>query len=293
MENTRMISELKEILESQEFRCFKGELPFVVGQETGGRTVIYDLVQAPHILLGGCPGSGKTMFIHTIILSLLYRNSPERVKFLLLDQGMCDLYKYKYGEIPHVIRPVAMDLHESSKALKWAAAEAEKRRKDFEATRVCNLEEFNTLAAHSSCGDGRTQYTPYPRLVIIINELAVLHFQENREVRSAVDSLLDLGRAVGIHLIISTQSPSLVLTHRVDACIRSRIAFKLHKDESEVLLGMAGSEKLNSPGDMLFFPRDYQEPVRIQVPYLSYLDVGSVIEHIVSQKKWMDFSEVT
>ena len=120
MENTRMISELKEILESHEFRCFKGELPFVVGQETGGRTVIYDLVQAPHILLGGCPGSGKTMFIHTIILSLLYRNSPEKVKFLLLDQGMCDLYKYE--GIPHVISPVAMDSHESSEALKWAAA---------------------------------------------------------------------------------------------------------------------------------------------------------------------------
>ena len=291
MDRSRLILPLPEVLESQEFRCFKGELPFVVGQEIGGRTVIYDLVQAPHLLLGGMPGSGKTMFIHTIILSLLYRNSPEKVKFLLLDQGMCDLYQYE--EIPHVISPAAMDLHESSEALKWAGAEAEKRIKDFAATRVCNLEEFNSLTAHTSCGDGRTQYTPYPRLVIIINELAVLHFQENREVRSAVDSLLDLGRAVGIHLIISTQSPSLVLTHRVDACIRSRIAFKLHKDESDVVLGMAGSEKLNSPGDMLFFPRDYQEPVRIQVPYLSYLDVGSVIEHIVSQKKWMDFSEVT
>lgn len=281
MDDSRLILPLPEVLESQEFRCFKGELPFVVGQEIGGRTVIYDLVQAPHILLGGCPGSGKTMFIHTIILSLLYRNSPEKVKFLLLDQDMCDLYKYE--GIPHVISPVAMDSHESSEALKWAAAEAEKRIKDFAATRVCNLEEFNSLAAQSSCGDGRMQYTPYPRLVIIINELAVLHIQENREVRSAVENLLDLGRAVGIHLIISTQSPSLVLTHRGDACIRSRIAFKLHKDESEVLLGMAGAEKLNSPGDMLFFPRDYQEPVRIQAAYIPYSELDSLVDYIISQ----------
>ena len=276
MDRSRLILPLPEVLESQEFRCFKGELPFVVGQEIGGRTVIYDLVQAPHLLLGGMPGSGKTMFIHTIILSLLYRNSPEKVKFLLLDQGMCDLYQYE--EIPHVISPAAMDLHESSEALKWAGAEAEKRIKDFAATRVCNLEEFNSLTAHTSCGDGRTQYTPYPRLVIIINELAALRFQDNREVEDAVGRLLHLGNAVGIHLIISTQIPSQGLTRIVDTCIRSRIAFELHDEyESKALLGMAGAEKLTGPGAMLFFPCDYQEPVLLQGAYVSDMEVRNVV----------------
>lgn len=263
---------LHEVLESREFRCFDGELPFVVGRGIDGGNVIYDLVRAPHLLLGGVIGSGKSMFIHSIILSLLCRNSPDQVKFLMIDQGMCDFIRYE--GIPHLVSPAAMDWDESLAALKWAVAELEKRIRDFRTTGVTDLKSFNSLAAHSPSEEGGTQFTPYPRLVIIINELAALRLRDSREVGSAISYLIHRGQATGIHLIMSTQVPSVGITWEIHNTIRCRAAFEIsNKEESELLLGVAGAEKLVGNGDMLFFPPEYQKPIRVQGAYVSSEEV--------------------
>ena len=276
---------LRELLESREFCCHEGELPFVVGRETGGRYVIYDLVATPHLLLSGATGSGKSIFIHSTILSLLYRNSPEKVRFLMIDPEMIELSLY--NGIPHLIIPVVSDVRKSSAALGWAVAEMEKRVRAFAAAGVHDLAGFNSLAAHSPSQDGRRKYDPFPRLVIIINELADLMLRDSREVEEAICRLAIYGRITGIHLIISTQQPSAdVVTGLIKTNMRSRIAFAVTSQiHSKMILDRTGAEKLTGCGDMLFFPHDYLKPVHIQGAYVYRTEVRRVVDYLIFHPK--------
>ena len=271
---------LRELLESGEFCRYDGELPFAVGKDIGGRTVIYDIVRTPHLLIGGATGTGKSVFIHTIILSLLYRNSPDNVRFLMIDPQMVELTLYR--RIPHLIIPVVTDVHKSSAALNWAIAEMEKRFKCFALAGVRDLEGFNSLTDNFPVGDGGPKTEPFPRLVIIINELTDLMLGAGREVEDAIYRLTSLGRIAGIHLIVSTQRPSTdVITGLIKSNMRSRIAFAVHsQNDSRIILDSAGAEKLIGNGDMLFLPRDKKKPVRIQGAYVSIDEVTRVVDYI-------------
>ena len=284
LNKTPSLLQLRELLESREFRMYRGKLPFAVGKDIEGRNVIYDLVSTPHLLLGGATGTGKSVFIHTIILSLLYTNSPKEVQFLMIDSQMVELPVYKW--IPHLIMPVITDARKSSAALNWAVAEMEKRLKLFAAAGVRDFDGFNSFAscASSLYDDGESQYDPLPRLVIIINELADLMQAARNEVEEAIYRLTRLGRIAGIHLIISTQRPSgNVITGLIKANMLSRIAFAVpSQTDSRMILNTAGAEKLIGRGDMLFFPRDYKKPVRIQGAFVSETEVSDVVHYIIS-----------
>ena len=284
LNKTPSLLHLRELLESREFRNYRGKLPFAVGKDIEGRSVIYDLVSTPHLLLGGATGTGKSVFIHTVILSLLYTNSPKEVQFLMIDPQMVELPVYK--RIPHLIIPVITDARKSSAALNWAVAEQEKRLKLFVAAGVRDFDGFNSFdsCVSSLYDDGESQYNPLPRLVIIINELADLMQAARSEVEEAIYRLTRLGRLAGIHLIISTQRPSgNVITGLIKANMLSRIAFAVpSQTDSRVILNAAGAEKLIGRGDMLFFPRDYKKPVRIQGAFVSDSEVSSVVHYISS-----------
>ena len=271
---------LRELLESREFRRFEGKLPFAVGKDIGGKTVIADIARMPHLLIAGATGSGKSVCINTIILSILYRTSPENVRLLMIDPKVVELSVYK--KIPHLIIPVVTDARKASAALNWAVAEMEKRYKLFAAAGARDLNGYNAMAASYRNEDGELEREPLPRIVIIVDELADLMMVAKSEVESAICRLAQLARAAGIHLIIATQRPSVdVITGLIKANMPSRIAFAVSSQvDSRTILDMAGAEKLIGRGDMLFFPQNYQKPARIQGAFVSDDEVTKVVDYI-------------
>ena len=271
---------LRELLESREFRRFEGKLPFAVGKDIAGKNVIADIARMPHLLIAGATGSGKSVCINTIILSILYRTSPEKVRLLMIDPKVVELSVYK--KIPHLIIPVVTDARKASAALNWAVAEMEKRYKLFAAAGVRDLNGYNALASSYRNEDGELERDPLPRLVIIVDELADLMMVAKSEVESAICRLAQLARAAGIHLIIATQRPSVdVITGLIKANMPSRIAFAVSSQvDSRTILDMAGAEKLIGRGDMLFYPQNYQKPARIQGAFVSDDEVTNVVDYI-------------
>ncbi len=276
----RTLLRLREILVTREFLDTGGELPFAVGKDIGGRNIVYDLVRTPHLLMGGATGTGKSVFIHSIILSLLYRNSPNKVRLLLIDPQGVELSLYR--GIPYLIIPVITDVRKASAALNWAVAEMQKRYMIFVAAGARDLNGYNSIAKFRRNEDGEPEREPLPRIVIIVNELADLMMADKSEVESAICRLAQLARAVGIHLIIATQRPSMdVITGLIKNNMLSRVAFAVSRQvDSRIILDMTGAEKLMGKGDMLFFPRDYNKPVRIQGAYVSADEVTRVVDYI-------------
>ena len=276
---------LRELMETRDFRNFKGALPFAVGKDIGGKTVLADIARMPHLLIAGATGSGKSVCINTIILSILYSTSPDDVKMLMIDPKVVELSVYK--KIPHLIIPVVTDAKKASAALNWAVAEMEKRYKLFAAAGVRDLNGFNSMAQSYVDEDGEPQYDPMPRLIIIVDELADLMMVAKSEVESAICRLAQLARAAGIHLIIATQRPSVdVITGLIKANMPSRIAFAVSSQvDSRTILDMAGAEKLIGRGDMLFSPQYYQKPRRIQGAFVSDEEVSDVVKYITSHNE--------
>ena len=276
---------LRELMETRDFRNFKGALPFAVGKDIGGKTVLADIARMPHLLIAGATGSGKSVCINTIILSVLYSTSPDDVKMLMIDPKVVELSVYK--KIPHLIIPVVTDAKKASAALNWAVAEMEKRYKLFAAAGVRDLKGFNELALNYLNEDGEPQYDSMPRLIIIVDELADLMMVAKSEVESAICRLAQLARAAGIHLIIATQRPSVdVITGLIKANMPSRIAFAVSSQvDSRTILDMAGAEKLIGRGDMLFSPQYYQKPRRIQGAFVSDDEVSQVVKYITSHNE--------
>ena len=271
---------LRELLETRKFKKFEGRLPFAVGKDIAGKTVIADIARMPHVLIAGATGSGKSVCINTIILSILYRTSPRDVRLLMIDPKVVELSVYK--GIPHLIIPVVTDARKASAALNWAVAEMEKRYKLFAAAGVRDLNGYNALAETWLDENGEPEREPLPRLVIIVDELADLMMVAKSEVESAICRLAQLARAAGIHLIIATQRPSVdVITGLIKANMPSRIAFAVSSQvDSRTILDMAGAEKLIGRGDMLFYPQNYQKPARIQGAFVSDEEVTEVVKYI-------------
>lgn len=272
----------RDLIESSTFEKFKSRLAFAVGKDIGGKTVVTDLAKMPHLLIAGATGSGKSVCINTLIMSILYKASPEEVKLIMVDPKMVELSIY--NGIPHLLIPVVTDPKKASGALNWAVAEMTNRYKKFTETGVRNIEGYNKKVKELQKSGEIDPETikKMPQIVIIIDELADLMMVAPGEVEDAIVRLSQLARAAGIHLVIATQRPSVnVITGLIKANVPSRIAFSVSSGvDSRTIIDMNGAEKLLGKGDMLFYPAGYSKPVRIQGAFISDSEISDVVEFL-------------
>ena len=272
----------RDLIESSTFKNFKSRLAFAVGKDIGGKTVVTDLAKMPHLLIAGATGSGKSVCINTLIMSILYKASPEEVKLIMIDPKMVELSIY--NGIPHLLIPVVTDPKKASGALNWAVAEMTNRYKKFTETGVRNIEGYNKKVKELQKSGEIDPETikKMPQIVIIIDELADLMMVAPGEVEDAIVRLSQLARAAGIHLVIATQRPSVnVITGLIKANVPSRIAFSVSSGvDSRTIIDMNGAEKLLGKGDMLFYPAGYSKPVRVQGAFISDSEISDVVEFL-------------
>ncbi len=276
---------LRTLLESQEFRDNKGKITFAVGKDIGGNIVLSDISKMPHLLIAGATGSGKSVCINTMVISLLYKYKPEDLKIMMIDPKVVELSVY--NGIPHLAIPVITDPKKASNALNWAVMEMTRRYELFAEFGVRNLEGFNEKLESSTeplTDKLGNKLTKLPRFVIIVDELADLMMVAPGEVEDAICRLAQLARAAGIHLVIATQRPSVdVITGLIKANIPSRIAFAVSSGiDSRTILDQVGAEKLLGKGDMLFFPQGIPKPVRLQGPFVSDEEIQSIVDFLVA-----------
>ncbi len=264
---------IREILNSEEFKNSKSKLTFALGKDIGGSVVIGDISRMPHLLIAGATGSGKSVCINTIIMSLLYKASPDDVKLIMVDPKVVELGVY--NGIPHLLVPVVTDPKKAAGALNWAVTEMMRRYDLFKETGVRKLESYNKLMQSTG---GET----VPQLVIIIDELADLMMVAAKEVEDYICRIAQLARAAGIHLIIATQRPSVdVITGLIKANIPSRIAFAVSSQvDSRTILDKGGAEKLLGMGDMLFSPTYEREARRVQGAFVSDSEIENILTFI-------------
>lgn len=272
---------LRDLLESEEYQHFSSRLAFAVGKDIAGKTVVTDIAKMPHLLIAGATGSGKSVCINTMILSLIYKSKPEEVRLIMIDPKVVELSVY--NGIPHLLIPVVTDPKKAAAALNWAVQEMTTRYKKFADAEVRDLKGYNEyVAAHQSEDENLVRM---PQIVIIVDELADLMMVSANEVEEAICRLAQLARAAGIHLIIATQRPSVdVITGLIKANMPSRIAFAVSSGtDSRTILDMNGAEKLLGKGDMLFYPQNYSKPVRIQGAFVSDQEIQGITDFLKKQ----------
>lgn len=279
-ENTAVA--LRDLLESKEFKEFPSNLAFAVGKDIAGKTVVADIAKMPHMLIAGSTGSGKSVCINTLIMSILYKAHPDDVKLIMVDPKVVELSVY--NGIPHLLIPVVTDPKKASAALHWGVAEMTERYKKFADYNVRDLKGFNQKV-ESMQGTGEDVPAKMPQIVIIVDELADLMMVAPGEVEESICRLAQLARAAGIHLIIATQRPSVdVITGLIKANMPSRVAFAVSSGvDSRTILDMNGAEKLLGKGDMLFYPQGYSKPARIQGSFVSDKEVSDVVDFLKNQ----------
>ena len=272
---------LRELLESQAYQTSTAALTFAVGKDIAGETILTDLAKMPHLLIAGSTGSGKSVCINTMILSLLYKSRPEDVKLLMIDPKVVELNVY--NSIPHLLIPVVTDPKKAAAALGWAVAEMTRRYKKFADAEVRDLSGYNKFV---ELHRGEEGYEKLPQIVLIVDELADLMMVSKNEVETAICRLAQLARAAGIHLIIATQRPSVdVITGLIKANMPSRIAFAVSSGtDSRTILDMNGAEKLLGKGDMLFFPQSYSKPIRVQGAFVSDKEIQDITDFLKKQE---------
>lgn len=270
---------LRELLESSEFQKHSSHIAFAVGKDIAGKTVVSDIAKMPHLLIAGATGSGKSVCINTLIMSILYKADPNDVKVIMVDPKVVELSVY--NGIPHLLIPVVTDPKKASAALNWAVAEMTERYNKFAELGVRDLKGYNAKVAKVEELE-EERFQKMPQIVIIVDELADLMMVAPGEVEEAICRLAQLARAAGIHLIIATQRPSVnVITGVIKANIPSRIAFSVSSAvDSRTILDGAGAEKLLGKGDMLFYPAGYAKPIRVQGAFVSDQEVSSVVEFL-------------
>lgn len=268
---------MREILETKEFIDAKSKIAFALGKDITGNVIIADIAKMPHVLIAGATGSGKSVCINSIIISLLYRSSPEDVRLLMIDPKMVELEVY--NGIPHLLIPVVTDSRKAAGALSWAVTEMQKRYKIFADSNVRNLTGYNELARKTEGME------PLPQIVIIIDELADLMMVAAKDVEEAICRLAQLARAAGMHLVIATQRPSVdIITGVIKANIPSRIAFSVSSQiDSRTILDGSGAEKLLGRGDMLFSNYGSPMPTRVQGCFVSDKEVESVVAFVKNE----------
>ncbi len=265
---------IKELIDSEEFRRAESPLTVALGRDISGRVAVADLAKMPHLLIAGSTGSGKSVCINSMIISLLYKSSPEDVRLLMVDPKVVELGIY--NGIPHLLVPVVTDPRKAAGALNWAVSEMLKRYKSFAENGVRDIKGYNELAKT------RDDLEKMPKVVIIIDELADLMMAAPGEVEDAICRLAQMARAAGMHLVIATQRPSAdVITGLIKANIPSRVAFAVSSSiDSRIILDTGGAEKLLGRGDMLFSPIGCQKPSRIQGCFVSDKEVEDVVKFI-------------
>ncbi|WP_298837584.1 FtsK/SpoIIIE family DNA translocase [Clostridium sp.] len=276
---------LREVIESNEFLATNKNLSFSLGKDIGGNCVVSDLTKMPHLLVAGATGSGKSVCINSLIISLLYKYSPEEVKLLLIDPKVVELNIY--NGIPHLLIPVVTDPKKSAGALNWAVNEMSRRYKSFAENNVRSIEGYNELVNKGIIEN------KLPWIVIIIDELADLMTVCANDVEEYIGRLAQMARAAGMHLVIATQRPSVdVITGVIKANIPSRISFAVSSQiDSRTILDSAGAEKLLGKGDMLFYPSGEAKPIRIQGAFVSEEEVERVVNFIKDQKTQVNYEK--
>ena len=272
---------LRELLESNEFTGHGSNVAFAVGKDIGGQTVVTDIAKMPHLLIAGATGSGKSVCINTLIMSILYKADPSEVKLIMVDPKVVELSVY--NGIPHLMIPVVTDPKKASAALNWAVIEMTERYQKFADLGVRDLKGYNERVDEAAKqGLEEEKYKRLPQIVIIVDELADLMMVAPGEVEDSICRLAQLARAAGLHLVIATQRPSVnVITGLIKANIPSRIAFAVSSAiDSRTILDGAGAEKLLGKGDMLFFPSGYSKPVRVQGAFVSDREVSAVVDFL-------------
>lgn len=280
---------LRDLIQSPEFQNAKSKLAFAAGKDIEGKTVVADIAKMPHLLIAGSTGSGKSVCINTLIISILYKAKPDEVKLIMIDPKVVELSVY--NGIPHLFIPVVTDPKKAAGALNWAVNEMSNRYNTFAEYGVRNLEEFNRKLDKMTFPEGEQRPEKMCQIVIIVDELADLMMVAPGDVEDAICRLAQLARAAGIHLVIATQRPSVnVITGLIKANMPSRIAFAVTSGvDSRTILDMNGAEKLLGKGDMLFYPQGYQKPARLQGAFVSDDEVSDIVNFLADKNPRTDY----
>ncbi len=273
---------LRELIETVEFQQSSSWLTVALGKDIAGKPVIADLTRMPHLLIAGATGAGKSVCLNTLIASILFKASPEQVKFLIIDPKMVELTTY--NGIPHLTTPVVTSPQRAAGALRWAVKEMERRYELFAAVGARDITRYNNYTQEPS-----SNQKPMPLIVIVIDELADLMMVAPAEVEDSICRLAQMARATGVHLVVATQRPSVdVITGLIKANISSRISFAVSSQiDSRTILDMAGAEKLLGRGDMLFLPVGTTKPRRVQGAYLSDHEVENLVTFLKKQNQYV------
>ena len=279
--NNRSKVSIKTLLNSEKMKQSKDKLAIVLGLDVTGTPIIYNIAKMPHLLVAGATGSGKSVFLHSLLFSILYRNSPSECKLVMIDPKRVELTVYE--SIPHLITPVVTDITKAPAVFKWAVSEMDRRYKLFESAKVRNIDQYNEMSG----------FQALPNIVMVVDELAELMMSEPAEIEKAIQRLAQLSRAVGIHLILATQRPSTnVITGTIKANIPSRISFNVTSNiDSRVIIDQPGAEKLLGKGDMLFVPPDVSKPTRIQGPNVSDVEINKLTGFLKNQGIEPEYNE--
>ena len=282
---TRNTVALRNVLESKEFKNSKSVLSVGLGKDISGENMVADISEMPHLLIAGTTGSGKSICLHTMLISMIYKATPDELRLILIDPKMVEFGRY--NGIPYLLIPVVTDPHKAAGALGWAVGEMLKRYKTFSNYGVRDLDAFNKLVEAGFKGTAweESEDKPtekLPRIVIVIDELSDLMMAAPNEVEDYICRLAQMARAAGLHLIIATQRPSVdVITGVIKANISSRIALSVSSQiDSRTIIDQGGAEKLLGRGDMLFFPGNFPKPVRVQGCYISDKEIDKVLDYI-------------
>jgi len=278
---------LREVIESRPFRESSSKLTIALGKTIDGLNYVADLAKMPHLLIAGTTGSGKSVGVNALIVSILYRARPDEVKFILIDPKRLELGLYE--DIPHLAAPIIVDPKLASRSLKWAVAEMERRYRDLAGWGVRNIDGYNTEIMRRNLikeyDDKGEPWKPLPYIVIIIDELADLMMTSGREVEESITRLAQMARAVGIHLVLATQRPSVdVITGLIKANFPSRISFRVSsKVDSRTIIDTNGAEQLLGRGDMLFLPPGTSRLIRVHGAFLEEKEISRIVAHIKAQ----------
>ncbi|WP_051273575.1 FtsK/SpoIIIE family DNA translocase [Desulfotruncus alcoholivorax] len=273
---------LRELLECKNFTGSPSRLTVALGKDIAGSPVIADLAKMPHLLIAGATGSGKSVCVNTLISSILFKATPEEVKFLMVDPKMVELANY--NDIPHLVSPVVTDAKKAAGALRWAVREMETRYDLFAAAGVRDITRYNAMFEEN---ENEPDQVPLPYIVVIIDELADLMMVAPADVEDSICRLAQMARAAGLHLVVATQRPSVdVITGLIKANIPSRISFAVSSQmDSRTILDMGGAEKLLGKGDMLFYPVGASKPMRVQGAFLSDREVENLVDFLKDQAR--------
>lgn len=281
--------QLRDVVESKKFRESESLLTIALGKTIDGLNYVADLAKMPHLLIAGATGAGKSVGVNSLVVSILYKAKPDEVKFIMVDPKRLELGVY--GDIPHLATPIITDPKRAAISLKWAVTEMERRYKDLAGYGVRNIDGYNAEAKRRNSmemwDDNGEPHRTLPYIVIIIDELADLMMVSGREVEESITRLAQMARAVGIHLVLATQRPSVdVITGLIKANFPARISFRVSsKVDSRTIIDSNGAEGLLGKGDMLFLPPASSQVIRVHGAYVDEKEIGRIVDHIKAQGK--------